>query len=134
MVGFISVCFSQTSNDFSVTQSTNSLVGIDHTFTGFTKKLPSGRLIHFFRLDPGDQGNHVGNNGAIAKRFSDDDGATWSMPEIIYKDMYDDRIASGGILDNGEIVIFFGRSLNTSTMSSLTVSTSSSGESDVRLS
>jgi len=115
MVGSISVCFSQKSNDFSVTQSTNSLVGIDHTFTGFTKKLPSGRLIHFFRLDPGDQGNHVGNNGAIAKRFSDDDGATWSMPEIIYKDMYDDRIASGGILDNGEIIIFFGRYQCTST-------------------
>lgn len=104
-----SMCFSQTSNDFAVTQNTNSLVGPDHTFTGFTKKLKNGRILQFFRLDPGDLGNHVGPNAGIAKRFSDDDGKTWSMPEMIYKDEFDDRIGSGGILDNGEIVVFFGR-------------------------
>ena len=105
----VNLCFSQTSNDFTVTQNTNSLVGPDHTFTGFTKKLKNGRILQFFRLDPGDQGNHVGPNAGIAKRFSDDDGKTWSIPEIIYKDQYDDRIGSGGILDNGEIILFFGR-------------------------
>jgi hypothetical protein len=107
--GFQSFCFSQSFNDFTITPNTGSLISIDHTFTGFTKKLPSGRILHFFRLDPGDNGNHVGNNGGIAKRFSDDNGLTWSMPEIIYKDEFDDRIGTGGILDNGEIIIFFAR-------------------------
>jgi hypothetical protein len=112
--GLQSLCYSQTNNDFNVSPNIGSLVTIDHTFTGFTKKLPNGRLLHFFRLDPGDNGNHVGNSGGIAKRFSDDNGVTWSMPEIIYKDEYDDRIGTGGILDNGEIIIFFGRYVCTS--------------------
>ena len=108
------LCYSQMNNDFNVSPNIGSLVTIDHTFTGFTKKLPNGRLLHFFRLDPGDNGNHVGNNGGIAKRFSDDNGLTWSMPEIIFKDEYDDRIGTGGILDNGEIIIFFARYVCTS--------------------
>jgi len=109
LVSYVTVCVAQYNNDFNVTPNSGSLNSIDHTFTGFTKKLSNGRLIHLFRLDPGDNGNHVGNMGGIAQRFSDDNGLTWSMPEIIYKDEYDDRIGSGGILDNGEIVVFFGR-------------------------
>ena len=94
---------------FEVSSLSNSFVGLDHAFSGILKKLSNGRIIHLFRLDPGMNGSHVGNNGCLAKRFSDDNGLTWTVPEIIYKDEYDDRICSGGVLDNGEIIVFFGR-------------------------
>lgn len=99
----------QTDETISTFGQTGSLIGPDHTFSGMVVKTKAGRLIHIFRIDPGDFGNHVGNNGAIAKRYSDDDGKTWSFSEIIYKDGYDDRVSSGGVLDNGDIIVFFGR-------------------------
>ncbi|MFQ3675999.1 MAG: sialidase family protein, partial [Endomicrobiia bacterium] len=86
-----------------------SLVSNDHVFKGFIQKLKNGSLIHVFRLDSGITGNHVGNNGAVAQRFSYDDGKTWSKPQIIYSDKYDDRASAGGVLDDGTIVVFFFR-------------------------
>ena len=105
----IQLCNSQDFNDISLTPSVPSLVGNDHTFLSYVTKLKTGRILHVFRLDPGISGNHVGNGGTIVKRYSDDDGKTWTSPVTIYKDSLDDRVSSGGVLDNGNIVIFFGR-------------------------
>jgi len=105
----IQLCNSQDFNDISLTPSVPSLVGNDHTFLSYVAKLKTGRILHIFRLDPGISGNHVGNGGTIVKRYSDDDGKTWTSPVTIYKDSLDDRVFSGGVLDNGNIVIFFGR-------------------------
>ena len=97
------------SEEFKLSENLPSLISPDHTAFGFLKKLSNGRLLHIFRSDSGITGNHVGVNGTIVKRFSDDDGVTWTTPEVIYKDEYDDRNFTGGILDDGEIVLFFGR-------------------------
>jgi len=63
--------------------------------------------LHLFRLDPGYFGNHVGNNGGIGKRISKDNGKTWSAPEVIYNDQYDNRFSTAYRLDNGDIIAFF---------------------------
>ncbi len=99
-----------TSNASSFLQKpTPSLVGNDHTFSGSLLRLNDGKLIHIFRLDTGINSNHVGNQAAIAKRISNNNGKTWSKPQIIYNDEYDDRVSSANLLDNGSIIVFFFR-------------------------
>lgn len=89
---------------------TPSLLSDDHTAEGFLVSIPSGRVWHFFRLDPGQVGDHVGIGGAIYKRYSDDYGLTWSTPELIIDDPdYDDRNVAGGMTDDGKIIIFYRR-------------------------
>jgi hypothetical protein len=102
-------CYSQDSDNYTITPSEPSYISDNHTFLSYLTKLKTGRILHVFRLDPGLMGNHVGNGGSIVKRFSDDDGKTWSNPVTIFKDSIDDRVSSGGVLDDGTIVIFFGR-------------------------
>lgn len=104
-----------------VQQPIRSLVGNDHTFSGSLIKLRNGKLIHFFRLDTGILGNHVGNHASIAKRISMNNGKTWSKPQVIYKDEYDDRISSAYLLDNGNIIVFFFRYNTIGTWSGYTV-------------
>ena len=101
--------YAQSQFDFTISPVTPSLIGNDHMFLGFLTKLKTGKIIHIFRLDTGLLSSHVGNTGCIAERFSDDDGLTWSNPQVIYNDSCDDRVSSGGLLDNGDIVVFFGR-------------------------
>lgn len=101
------------SQDFNFTLSQNfpSLLGPDHTLGsgGSLLQLPDGKILQFFRLDPGYNGNHVGNSGAIAKRYSIDAGKTWSQPTIIFDDEFDDRFSTSYRLDNGDIVVTFFR-------------------------
>jgi len=103
------ICYSQNSDNYTITPSEPSYISDNHTFLSYLTKLKTGRILHVFRLDPGVMGNHVGNGGRIVKRYSDDDGKTWSNPVTILKDSIDDRVSSGGVLDDGTIVIFFGR-------------------------
>ncbi len=89
---------------------TPSLLSDDHTAEGFLVSIPTGRVWHFFRLDPGHEGDHVGKGGAIFKRHSDDYGLTWSTPELVIDDPdYDDRNVAGGMTDDGKIIIFYRR-------------------------
>ncbi|OQB00167.1 MAG: BNR/Asp-box repeat protein [Bacteroidetes bacterium ADurb.Bin217] len=95
--------------DFFVTPNQPSLVGPDHTFEGSLIRISDTEILHLFRLDPGFEGNHVGNNGCIAKRMSYNNGVTWSEPQIVYNDEYDNRFSTAFKLDNGDIVAFFRR-------------------------
>ena len=95
--------------DFYLTPNFPSLVGPDHTFEGSLIRLPNNDILHLFRIDPGYFGNHVGNNGGIGKRISKDNGKTWSAPEVIYNDQYDNRFSTAYRLDNGDIIAFFRR-------------------------
>jgi hypothetical protein len=90
-----------------ITEITPSLVSDDHTAEGMLVTLSSGRIIHIFRLDPGLEGNHVGNNARIVKRVSDDDGETWSSLTTIVDSEWDDRNVHGGIVGDDRIVMFF---------------------------
>jgi hypothetical protein len=94
-----------------ITPIVPSLVSNDHTSAGFMVTLSTGRIIHFFRLDPGYGGAHIGNTGKIVKRYTDDGGQTWSTTTTVYSDNYDDRNINGGILSSGRIVITFRRIL-----------------------
>ncbi|MCX6258354.1 MAG: T9SS type A sorting domain-containing protein [Bacteroidia bacterium] len=87
-----------------------SLVDQDHTAEGFMVTLSDGRIVHFFRLDPGINGDHVGNHGRIVKRTSSDDGLVWSPNEEVFDDPYlDDRNVHGGLIGQDSIVLFFRR-------------------------
>jgi hypothetical protein len=103
------VGIAQIDSTISIINEEGSLISNDHTFSGLLVKTKSGEIIHIFRTDSGNTGNHVGNTGAITKRISSDNGKTWSTPQYIYNDEYDDRVSSGGMLDNGDIIVFFGR-------------------------
>ena len=48
---------------YIITPVVASLISADNVSAGFMVSLKSGRIIHFFRLDPGATGNHTGNNG-----------------------------------------------------------------------
>lgn len=95
--------------NFYLSFNAPSLVGPDHTFEGSLIRLPNNDILHLFRLDPGYLGNHVGNNGGIGKRVSKDNGVTWSAPQVIYNDQFDNRFSTAYRLDNGHIVAFFRR-------------------------
>ena len=90
-----------------VTPYSISLKNADHNSDGFLVTLSSGRIIHFFRIDPGQAGGHIGNSGKIAKRYSDDDGFTWSVAEDIYNDQWDNRNIHGGIIGTDTITLTF---------------------------
>jgi hypothetical protein len=94
-----------------ITPIVPSLISNDHTSEGFMVTISSGRIIHFFRLDPGSGGSHTGNNGKVVQRHTDDGGITWSSIDTVYSDQYDDRNINGGILQNGRIVLTFRRIL-----------------------
>lgn len=92
-----------------ITPITPSLISGDHTAEGMLVTLPGGRIMHIFRLDPGFEGHHIGNTGRIMKRYTDDGGYSWSVPELVYDSEYDDRNVHGGIIDSTRIVMFFRR-------------------------
>ncbi|OFY33830.1 MAG: hypothetical protein A2W91_09310 [Bacteroidetes bacterium GWF2_38_335] len=96
-------------NEVIIGEVTPSLLTDDHTAEGFLVTLSSGRIIHFFRLEEGIFSNHIGNGGKIVKRYSDDNGATWSENILVYDDEYDDRNVHGGRLESDRIVLFFRR-------------------------
>ncbi len=89
-----------------ITLPKGSLINEDHTSEGFLISLEDGIIVHFFRLDPGENGSHIGNKGRIVKRVSLDDGNTWSSHSIVYEDDFDDRNVHGGITDDNLIVFF----------------------------
>jgi len=86
-----------------------SLVGPDHTAEGFLVTLDNGNILHFFRLDPGLTGHHVGSNGRIVSRLSRDNGNRWEDPVTIFDSQYDDRNVHGGMTSDGRIVLTFRR-------------------------
>ncbi len=86
-----------------------SLVNQDHTSEGFLVTLKDGTIIHIYRQDNSISGGHTGNTGGIYKRCSFNDGKTWTEPEKIFKDEYDDRNIRGGITEEGYIIVFFRR-------------------------
>ena len=92
-----------------VTELKPSLVGEDHTGEGMLETLNDGSIIHIFRLDPGLAGGHIGNASRIVKRYSYDDGASWTEPETIYESEYDDRNVHGGLVEGFRLLVFFRR-------------------------
>lgn len=107
---FVNFSFGQnTSYKTVITDIAPSLISSDHTSEGFMVTLNNGRIIHFFRFDPGLEAHHIGNKGKIAKRYSDDGGATWSGLIDVYSDSFDDRNINGGIVGNERIVMTFRR-------------------------
>lgn len=87
-----------------------SLISEDHTSEGFILGLENGDLINIFRLDPGFEGDHVGNNAMLVKRISSDNGQTWTPPEPIYNDFIsDNRNMQGALIGKDSIVVFFRR-------------------------
>ncbi|MBU0766119.1 MAG: exo-alpha-sialidase [Bacteroidetes bacterium] len=106
---FIGPALSQDSWIPYISQIKPSLVDENHTSDGFMVTLGSGRIIHFFRIDEGEWGDHAGNTGKIVKRYSDDQGNTWSYPSVVYADEFDDRNITGALLDNDVILLTFRR-------------------------
>ncbi len=92
----------------NISDFSESLVSEDHTSEGFQLMLENGDIIKFFRLDPGYNGDHVGNNARIMKRISSDNGQTWDAPALVYDDLaFDDRNLQGGLIGKDSIVLFF---------------------------
>src|SRR5699024_11377909 len=90
---------------YRVMNSKESHITDNHTEECFLETNKNGSIIHVFRLDP--SGDHIGNNGYIAKRISEDNGKTWSQPQKVYdSNEYDDRNVHGGITKSGRIVCF----------------------------
>ncbi len=103
-------CFAQEDSDITILDHKASFIGDHYAFLGFmNKNVKTNEIQHFFRLDDGMKSSHAGPKGAIVVRKSFDDGENWTSPELVYKDEYDDRISSGGVLDNGDIILFMGR-------------------------
>lgn len=84
-----------------------SMITEDHTAEGFMVTLPDGSIRHFFRLDPGFAGHHVGQDARIVQRTSYDQGVNWTQPVKIYEDEWDNRNVHGGLTREGRIVLFF---------------------------
>lgn len=91
------------------TASTAFLVGDDHTSEPRLLRCASGILLVFYRLDPGLQGSHVGDDGHILVRRSTDNGATWSDAITVYSDQYDDRNHGVFQVPSGRVYCFFRR-------------------------
>ena len=115
-IGSILICielfafgYSSGQLSFVVQPIVPSLVSNDHTSEGFLVTLSNGNIIHFFRLDPGSTGDHTGNGGCLAKRMTTDGGISWTSPDTVFNDQYDDRNINGGILTSGRIVLTFRR-------------------------
>jgi hypothetical protein len=110
LILILSSCSKENTADINIGTSSliESLVDENHTSEGFLVKTPN-KIIHFFRSDEGNAGNHIGNSGKISKRESYDNGMNWTESEMVFNDEYDDRNIRGGITDNGKIVLFFRR-------------------------
>jgi hypothetical protein len=93
---------------FCVTPFKPLLFSDDHTSEGFLAPLSDGRILLLFRLDPGIDGNHVGNDGYIAKIPYDPETDQWGEVQTVYNShQYDDRNIHGGVTKEGRIVLFF---------------------------
>lgn len=89
---------------------TESLISLDHTSEGFMVRTPTGAIHHYFRLLPYEsKGGHIGNDGRVVRRISNDNGLSWSEYEVIYDDTLDDRNVHVGITGSNGIVICFRR-------------------------
>jgi hypothetical protein len=100
---------SKTMAEFRISPVSESLVSSDHTSEGILVTLSNGNVEHYFRLDPGEMGNHVSNTSTIAKRTSQDNGNSWSKPEVIYNSPFDDRNIRGGRTSTSNTLLFFRR-------------------------
>jgi hypothetical protein len=91
-----------------ISDISESLISEDHTSEGFIVMLENGDIVNFYRMDPGYNGDHVGNNARIMKRISSDNGQTWQTPLLVYNDpAFDDRNIQGGLIGKDSIVLFF---------------------------
>lgn len=104
-------CFEEIKNPslLKVSEIKPSYVNNDHAAESLLLTLKNGLILHFFRLDPGLGGGHVGNGGRIVCRESVDNGATWTEPITIFDDEWDNRNIRGGLTEDGTIVLFFRR-------------------------
>jgi hypothetical protein len=96
-----------TRSKINVTGISRSLISEDHTSEGFLITLSNGKILHFFRLDPGFEGSHIGNSSKIVVRESSDNALSWTKPRIIYDSAFDDRNVRGGITKDSTILLFF---------------------------
>ena len=97
------------SAEIKISAVSPSMLTIDHTSEGFLITLNNGDIIHFYRLDEGTFGGHVGNGGKVVSRKSSDNGMTWGSDKLVYSDEFDNRNVRGGITDDGTIIVFFRR-------------------------
>ncbi len=74
---------------------TPSLLSIDHVSEGVLLQPNPNRLIHVYRIDPGEAGDHVGNRGRIGVRTTDNGGATWVASATVDPSRWDDRNVAG---------------------------------------
>ncbi|MBS3772474.1 MAG: hypothetical protein KGY69_19640, partial [Bacteroidales bacterium] len=82
----------------------------DHTSEGFLAPLEDGRILLIFRVDPGIEGDHTGDDGYIAKIPYNPKKDRWGEVETVYNShQYDDRNIHGGVTEDGRIVVFFRR-------------------------
>ncbi len=94
-------------NHINISEIKGSLISNDHTAEGILVTHSDGSVEHFFRLDPGLNGNHTGDGGKIVRRKSFDNGLTWTRPVLLYDSKYDDRNIRGGMTESSNILIFF---------------------------
>jgi len=86
------------------------LYSADHTSEGFLAPLEDGRILLIFRVDPGIEGDHTGDDGYIAKIPYNPKKDRWDEVETVYNShQYDDRNIHGGVTEDGRIVVFFRR-------------------------
>lgn len=100
---------SKKNQQFVISDIKASLVNDDHVSEGILVTVPGGCVQHYFRLDPGVNGGHIGNTSRIALRSSCDNGDTWSQPETVFDSPWDDRNVRGGITSDKNIIMFFRR-------------------------
>ncbi len=80
----------------------------DHTANGLLVQGNDGQIVLIHRVDPGPDGDHVGNGGYLVKRVWDPTTARWTERETIFDSgRYDDRNPNGGRTNDGRIVLFF---------------------------
>ena len=117
---FIFFCMFASSNnkaEFIHSSPASSLVTSKHSSEGSLIKTDE-RLIHIYR-QTNSNGNHVSNDGAVAMRFSLDDGASWSRSKIIAKGNFDYRNARSEII--GENIVTFFRIYDAETLTPLSL-------------
>lgn len=82
----------------------------DHTSEGFLVPLENGNILLLFRIDPGIEGDHTGDDGYIAQIPYNPEKDQWGEVETVYNShRYDDRNIHGGVTQDGRIVLFFRR-------------------------
>ncbi len=93
---------SPTFSDWSKPIDSDPADGRAFDFPSTMARLPNGTIVHLHRV--GNQ--HGKDSGAyIVKRFSNDDGQTWTMPELVVDTPgKDDRNLGGGVTDQGTLI------------------------------